>query len=185
MQRSTGRKKNTMLRAAGVLFALVLITTWMTTGLLARYVTTASGTDDARVAAFVFHVKDKEKTIQLTLDGLTVPGAEKAYTFEVTNTRNGKTSEVAQEYSIAMTLNGSLPLSCELKRESDSSTQTIDALTASLPATTTPIIGTFAAAVESTHTYTLTVTWPDTESDPQYAYGVAVVELTFTSEQID
>lgn len=192
MERSNGRKKNTMLRAAGVLFALVLATTWMTTGLLARYVVTASGTDEARVAAFVFRVKDKEtsKTIQVSLNEVKAPGDQAVYTFEVTNV-DGKTCEVAQEYDVTMTLDGSLPLKCTLVRDSGSkngaAAQSVDALAAgtTMPATTTAITGDFAAAEASTDTYTLTVEWPQTANDPMYAYGAAALELTVRSEQID
>lgn len=192
MQRLTHKKQNIMLRAAGVLFALVLVTTWMTTGLLARYVVTAAGADEARVAAFVFQVKGKQttQTIQIALGDITVPDTTKTYVFDVTNTRNSKTSEVAQAYSITMTLDGSLPLNCKLERNSESTNKTaavqsVDALNSTMPVSTAPITGTFAAAEESTDTYTLTVNWPPNAKDPMYAYGAAMIELTVASEQIN
>lgn len=193
MERSNGRKKNTMLRAAGVLFALVLVTTWMTTGLLARYVVTAGGEDEARVAAFVFRVKDgAAQNIQLSLEGIKVPGANLTYTFDVTN-KDGKVSEVAQQYSVTMTLDGSLPLQCTLKRDTAKSTNAAEASasivtlpgTTQMPVSATTITETFAAAEESTDRYTLTVSWPNEYNDPKYAYGAASIELAFSSEQIN
>ena len=50
MRKQESRKPNRMLRMAMVLLYLVVLTTWLTAGLYAKYTTHASSTDDARVA---------------------------------------------------------------------------------------------------------------------------------------
>ena len=48
-------------------------------------------------------------TIDINVSGLR-PGDKKTYIFEVTNTENGVTSEVGQDYSIIVETTGNLPL---------------------------------------------------------------------------
>ena len=49
----TKRKPNLFLTAALVLLCLVLITTYFSSGILARYTTKSAGSDSARMAAFI------------------------------------------------------------------------------------------------------------------------------------
>ena len=83
-----------VLRAAAVLLVMVLLTTGVVSGRYARYVTTVSNSDSARVAAFVFDVTEQELGWQLNLDSLKKPGDQQSFAFTVTNaTEAGKISE--------------------------------------------------------------------------------------------
>ena len=87
-------RSNYMLRIASVLLVLVLFSTSIVTGRLARYVTTDSGSDSSRVAVF-----------NLTQSGVAeedfmthiAPGTEVFHTIEVQNL-----SEVAMSYTIQL-----------------------------------------------------------------------------------
>ena len=71
MEQTKKYQKNWMLRAAAVLLCMVLISTWMLSGLMARYASGGSGNDSARTAAFVFHLQDGEETRYIDLSGIT------------------------------------------------------------------------------------------------------------------
>lgn len=69
-------KKNKMMRAASFLLVAVLLTTSVISGTFAKYVSTVSGTDTARVAKWAFSVDDVD------IDLTTV----KTFEFDVFNT---------------------------------------------------------------------------------------------------
>ena len=56
-------KKNFMMRAASVLLVAVMLTTCAISGTFAKYVTSDSGSDFARVAKFGVTVTDKFETL--------------------------------------------------------------------------------------------------------------------------
>lgn len=80
-------KLNIPMVAALILLLMTMISVHMTSGLYARYTTSASGTDSARVAKF-----DVDSAVSRNDDG--------TYTLTVTNK-----SEVAVEYSIVVEMN--------------------------------------------------------------------------------
>lgn len=83
---------------AGVLFCLVLITTSMMGGLFARYTTTGTGSDSARVAGFHVDVTGPDGVdINYAIDEDTG-----TYQLEIANN-----SEVAVSYSVAVDVEGS------------------------------------------------------------------------------
>ena len=185
-------KSNLALRMAGVLFCLVLISTWITGGLLARYVTTDSGEDEARVAAFVFRIQEELATFEIPEEEY-APGADaRVYQFTVTNqTKNGLICETDQEYTIRVTADGSLPLVYTLTETDGAGNgqakKSIDALTASMWPAEISLGGSFDAGVAESTTYELKIEWPE-ENDrmkPVFAGGVAGVAVEITSVQID
>lgn len=79
--RSNGTKMNKMMCIAGVLLCLTLIMTHMTSGLYSRYVSSASGSDSARVITFGdIELKETGDFVKDPLSGendfLIVPGAD-------------------------------------------------------------------------------------------------------------
>ena len=192
MEQTKKYQKNWMLRAAAVLLCMVLISTWMLSGLMARYASGGSGNDSARTAAFVFHLQDGEETRYIDLSGITRPGDSKSYTFIVSNADADIVSEVAESYHIEIQMNGSLPLIATVKKQADNNS--LIELSMPVQGTTVekPIIqnakgGTFEAARNQEATYILTVTWPEGQNDVKYANGSGVAEviLTVTAEQAD
>ena len=90
-----------MLRAAAVIFCLVLVSTYMMSGLYARYISSGRGDDTARVAKF--DVKAQGGS-DVTISVSDTEADTGAYTLTVTND-----SEVAVRYDIVITLNQALP----------------------------------------------------------------------------
>lgn len=88
---------NIPLCAAAVLLCLTLLSTHLVGGLYARYTTTASGSDGARVAKFSITETKNGALFTEDFTVSTVPG-ETAYTVSVENN-----SEVAVAYTVSVT----------------------------------------------------------------------------------
>ena len=106
-------KKNRMMRLASVLMVMVLLTTSVISGTFAKYVTSASSTDKARVANWGF---DNEATINITdlflkaYDSgkvnsdtdIIAPGTSNSASFKFTyNEQNGSAPEVAYTFEVS------------------------------------------------------------------------------------
>lgn len=170
----------TALRTAAVLLVLVLLSISVVSGRYARYVSSDMSKDTARIAAYVFDVKD---TIghYLDLTEIQKPGDSVTYQFTVTN-HNGSTSEVAEEYVLTMELRGSLPLVCGL---SGGDTIVLDGMNTDV-ISSTGNIHTFQASVASEVQYVLTVSWPEEENDVRYSRaGFSELVLTIAAQQVD
>ncbi len=121
-------KKNTMMRVASILLVAVLLTTCAISGTFAKYVTTRTGGDDARVAYWGF---DQEGTIAIELfkdkydgtvdsengDNVVAPGTSKTTEFAFGYTPKGAevnsltagaiaAPEVAYTFTVAPTMSG-------------------------------------------------------------------------------
>ncbi len=113
-------KRNIPIRIAAVLFCLTLFSTYLVTGLFARYTTSVQSSDQARVAAFSIKGEgDLLGTIAATL----VPGEDTDVKLIIRND-----SEVAVEYKIEVTNETkNLPLSFRMEKKSTSdSTEYVD-----------------------------------------------------------
>ncbi|MEE1037364.1 MAG: hypothetical protein U0L15_09630 [Oscillospiraceae bacterium] len=144
----------------------LLIATFLFTGVsFSKYATTASGSDEARVAAFDF---------EFTLTGAgslaevlavdTYPGMKATYTIQVTDA-----SEVAVKYKVtAENLTDNTPL------------------TATLMDGNTAYDGHYLTAGEDgTRELTLTLNWDGNNNAAVYAGEVDAIRITVTAEQID
>lgn len=182
------KKKNSspvVLRLAAVLMILVLMTTGIVSGRYARYVTTASNSDSARVAAFVFEVMEQGgQDWQLNLDSLQKPGDQQSFSFAVTNTLGeGKVSEVSIGYTVSVKAEGSIPVTITVK-EAEEQKLTLDC-TGNVSSSFHGVA--FEAADAKTHNYILTVEWPEEKNGIEYAEGKRVLVLTVSvkGEQVD
>ena len=168
-------------RIAAVLLCLTVVSIWGTSGLYARYSTTASGSDEARVALW-----GSTQTIQLA-DSDTLPkqpGQTCSYNLTVTNQRDGnKVSEVAQKYSIQVVTAGNLPLTYTLTKngteigtftETDSASHTFAENDMA-----------FVAGTARSDSYELTVEWPSDKTSPSLASIPDYIEINVCSEQVD
>lgn len=165
-------KANPVLILAMVLLCLVMITTHMTAGLYARYTSSGSGEDSARVAKFevtqsgtltenmALSVKPGDESDQK-------PGQE-AGNIEVTNN-----SEVAVAYTIHIKIATNNLKDLKLFVPSQENTPTRDM--------------TFTGNISpnSTRTFEIRSWWPLTQDSLDYRGMVDKLEITLKAEQID
>lgn len=151
-------RPNWILRVAGVLFCLTLLSTHLTSGLYARYSTTWSGSASARVAKF--EVTDTGTFTQdLYLEYN--PGANNNYTIVVENR-----SEVTVKCSV------------EVKRLSNN-------IPVDMTVTGSITDVTFAPNDTTGKSMDLTLNWPSSKNDAAYSYEVDAFRVTVTAEQIN
>jgi len=189
----SGYKQNILFRIAAVLCVFVLITTWLVCGMFARFVSQGAGSDNARVAGFVFDIQDQAGSFAIPVAGIEKPGDISLYTFKLTNKKGEITSEVAQSYKVSLTVNGSMPLTCELisgiasNTEATTEIPVLSVIADGAKKTGTTEGSAFIASSKEDAIYTLKVKWPSSENDAKYASGSAFaeVQLSIQSEQID
>ncbi len=178
------RQHNLALCLAAVLFYMVLITTWLTGGLLAKFVSTDSGMDEARVAAFVFDTSTlkKDASVIPILD-ICNPGESLEYKINVTNKRGLTVSEVSIGYSILIEKQGSMPLKCTLTNVTGGgSTVIAQTQPDKIIAANDTISGTgkMTVGTATEHEYVLIVEWPESYKEKSYASGNAIGEIKIT-----
>ena len=145
----------------------LLIATFLFTGVsFSKYATTASGSDEARVAAFDFLFDVKGPGTQdrvLAVD--TYPGFAGEYTIKVTDA-----SEVAVKYKVtAENLTGNTPLTAAITLDGEA----YDSATF------------FTTSEHGTRELELTLSWAGNNNAASYAGEVDAVRITVIAEQID
>jgi hypothetical protein len=161
-----------VMRLAAVLLSLVMLTTGMVSGRYARYVTSATGSDSARVAKFtVTQQSIKYGTTDLTtmipMPEL-LPGESKIVDMLVEYD-----TEVTVKNVISVeSLYHNLPLTFRISEQNTDSS--------------------FAERAEFicesgkyTKAYQLTITWPADKNSQDYIGMVDLLEITVTTEQVD
>lgn len=161
----------TLWRLACALLFLVLLSMRLGTGIPARYSTSANDSDGARVAVFASDVVQTEISLSDIL-----PGTEKHFSLTVTNQKNEKVCEVAQQYTVSVTTQNNLPLTVAIYSDSEYQAK-VD--------TNGVVTGTFAAAEGSSATYYIKISWNSAENDYLLADEIDVVVVTVTATQID
>lgn len=148
-----------VLRAAAVLLILVLFTTSIVSGRYARYTSSATGHDSARVAKF----QVTEEGISSDMLTLRVrPGYAAEHPITVHNK-----SEVAIEYAVHVVDSyGHLPLSLSIKDGASTGTTAI-------------------LAPGDTKEVKLLVYWDESETSDRYIGMVDLIRLTLTATQVD
>ncbi|MBR2020568.1 MAG: hypothetical protein IKA05_09250 [Clostridia bacterium] len=164
----------TVWRLVCVLLFLVLLSVQAGVAIPARYSSSASASDSARVAVFASDIVKEE----LIISDL-APGGSKTMQITVSNKKNERVCEVAQSYAISAKAEGGLPIEVDIynDEEDDTPADNRDA--------NNNVVGTFAAAVEGTATYYVKVIWPEDENGYEYANEIGVVVVTVTATQID
>ena len=143
-----------------VLLCLFMFSLYLSGGMYARYATTASGSDGARVAKFDVTLTEvgKNWSQQVSLGELS-PGGSTEIKFEVTNS-----SEVQVQFKVTMTnQTGNLPL--QLKNGSNVFIQPV--------------------GMGETKPIAFEIVWPDTENSPTYAGKTDLLRFDFEVVQID
>ncbi len=145
----------------------------------ARYVTVVQGQGSGDVAAVALGLTG-DSTADLTsqLQGMK-PGESRTVNFAVTNTVDKTTSEVAQNYSVSIETTRNLPLKFELTAITPGVDKGEVATGSGSPWTG----GDLPYGSDVTHSYTLTVTWPENASDSALAYEIDRVVLKVDAQQ--
>ena len=139
-----------------VLICAVLITSHFTSGLYARYTTSASVGDSAVVAAF--EIGDDLSSSSALIEVTAKPPAAEGETSRVQTVQISNSSDATVTYTVtAENLTGNLPIE-------------IDSFTGTL-------------APNGTVTQEITIEWTNALKDPQYAGMVDLVRLTVSVEQ--
>ena len=104
-------KKNRMMRLASILLVLVLLSTSVISGTFAKYITTNSASDSARVAhwgfekpaSVTFDLFDVSDDTGVAVDGLIAPGTTNEVTFTLINADAATAPEVAYKITVDTT----------------------------------------------------------------------------------
>jgi hypothetical protein len=149
-----------------VLLGLVIISSYFTNGLYARYAVSEFSYDDARIASFDVNIVSGVNLYSELIElGEIQPGDESSISFTVNNN-----SEVAVALNItAINLTGNLPIDVPLK---------------GMIAADSPI---FSETLDSgdTATFTFAITWDKNNSNPAAAGKTDILELRIAVEQVD
>ena len=166
------RKLNLILmRAVAALLMMVLVTSGMVSGRFARYVTTATYEDGARVAKF--NIIENRGTLITDMRADIAPGTST----EMISVQNF--SEVAVQFTIKVeSLYDNIPLKFQIL---DGTTSVAETKTANEDLTFTSTIG----AEQETKTYTLNIIWPIDETNINYCGRVDLIQVTLDAVQID
>lgn len=143
--------------AVVLLLVAVSGTSMWTTTTLAKYVTSSSGSDSARVARFAVSAAPKTQITEIALDASGMTTAD--YKFTVSNSTGNGVNETATGYDVVVTFPKKLTgVTLTLKNGN----KTIDAKSSTDNTTYTfTNVGEFAAAEEKTDHLTLTFTIKD------------------------
>ena len=166
-------KRNIPMQIAGILLCLTLVSAWLVSGMYARYTTSGTFSDTARVAKFNV---TEAGTYTTSLTPVLVPGGSQTYDLIVTNNR-----EVAIRCTIAIeNVYENLPLTFSLSNKTGETTYSApfdvdpsDGLTVSI------------APNSSAQTFGITIGWPADQNDPALAEMVDLLIVTLTAEQLD
>ena len=168
-------KRNKILaRTAIGLFCLVLVSVYLLSGMLARYISSAEGSDSARVATWEITQEN------FTSEALTASFAAATYPRTADHTVKVRNrSEVAANAIITLSGLGNLPITAELLDESSNVVEaTIDQ-----PSYTAVWVVPMAAESEE-RTFIIRLTFAD-HPDSRYAGMTDILTLSLIAEQID
>ena len=165
MREKQVRLGNIMLRAATVLLGMVLVSLYLVCGLYAKYTSSATGSDTARVAKFDILAEGKVGEEMIGAD--LAPGEELNIQLKVQIK-----SEVAVEYTISVNnVTKNLPL------------------TFKMGGTVYEGGGEFTERLEANGAdlmiYNLTVSWPEEYNSSEYAGLVDMIKVSVSASQID
>ncbi len=175
-------KVNVLMCTVAVLLCATLFSTHLVGGLYAKYTTTSTSTDTARVAKFSITQKlldGGSEVLNETVEAEVMPGSNKSVTLQIENK-----SEVAVEYTI------------EVKNVTNNLSMLKFALESADPAKTPEVteqesdvgVSKFTAHQNpGNHTdkYNLNIVWTPTANDLQYIGMVDYISISVTATQVD
>ena len=180
----------TLLFTVAILYLAITISMYLLTGIYAKYTDNKTSGSNSRVAAYVFNVNEGSASFDNLANNIKKPGDKFEFEFVVTNEDATSVSEVAQEYSISLTQNGTLPLTTTLYKIDSSNNKAplftlngfndLNNIKAELNPGTTEAI-----------TYVIVIEWTvdANEQNKNSMYGeignFCQIKLEISSEQID
>ena len=165
-----------VMRLTAVLLGLVMLTTGMVSGRYARYVTSASGSDSARVAKF--HVTHTGEVLTQSIAQVPLrPGTSVTKTVTVTYDMEVAARSIITATNAYEGVPGDLPLTFRVYAGD----------TASGTATTGShsFVDTHTPGSNVTKTYTVEITFPAVENSLDYNGMVDMITISVTTEQVD
>ncbi|MCD8364565.1 MAG: hypothetical protein LUC83_01890 [Clostridiales bacterium] len=176
MKQKNKYRTNPIFCVSSVLLCLVLLTTWLSFGLFAKYATSGSSQSSATVA-----VMGSDISIDL-VDNPLYPGMEpEVIPVTLTNKDGDAVCEVSQSYSFSVTrLTENLPLTVQVYTDPNCTQGNEVPLNSDT--------GTFIASREKEATYYIKVTWDDAVAANKastYATEIDYLRVNVTVTQID
>ena len=162
---------------------MVMVSTFFTSGIFAKYTAEDGGDDSAAAAQFVFHTERTTGVELIDISTIRNPGDKVEYEFKVSNSDGARVCEVAQTYTVNVHVEGNMPIKCTLEKNGGAS-DTLNTYTD--PSDRDVSLGAeLVAKTEQNDIYLLSVEWPSDAKDDSYANGMAIgrVTLTVTSAQ--
>lgn len=168
------------------LLYLVLVTSVITSVSLAKYASGGEGTAQAVIAAFT---SGTSLDLEVPLQDMLSPGDTKTVDFTVTNFNGEKGSEILLGYEIQIETSGNLPLEFALTGEKESGDTDVENSVLALPfdKNTLKAVGGKLPPVgmsgRKSHSYRLTIQWPQEKADEGYSDEIDHVTVKITSTQ--
>ena len=165
---------------------LALVTTVIGSTTLASYAMTGNTTAGAAIAIFTSGV---QKTLDLGTQGALAPGEVKEIMFNVTNSENGKVCEVPVSYEVQIETTKNLPLQFSLTgtKDNEEADESLNALVGSLDQKTLLATGGKLPSARSgggtNHSYTLRITWPQSENAEAYSSEIDHLSVKIKTTQ--
>lgn len=178
MRQKNKRPVNWMLRTAAILMCLVAASLYLVTGLYARYTTSTTASDGARVAKFEVEMGwlDEEKAVN-------EPGRMHANPFQVTI----KPGDV-QTRKVTVKNSSEVAVECVLTAENESENLPLELKWENIDGGSATHSVNLAANQTSEQTYTLYIVWPNTDAEDKsvkYSREVDHIVVTILCQQID
>lgn len=175
-------------RITALLVCLVLITTYLLSGVYSKFYTSAGGSDNARVARFSPEFTSTVINVENQLPGFPdIPNNSYEIPFEVKNTSDDKVSEVAMKYKIVLKTTGNIPLTFTLLNGAGNELKTWDCDGISgeqiYEYTNDSLI--FGVGTKETQNYKFKIEWSSDRNNAQFSGMIDAVYLAAEFEQID
>lgn len=167
--KKTNGKTPVVFRFGVVLLGALIISTHFMSGLYARYSTTATGSDSARVAKFSFSDGNwASQSLETAIKSMK-PGEEESIQVEIQNT-----GEVAIQYTVQLeNLTNNLPLKATMQ------------IPAADGASEAETVSNVTISPSGSQTVNVVISWPSGENSVDYIGKTDIVRIIVTAEQID
>lgn len=173
--------KNKIMCALGILLCFTLASAWLVSHMYARYATGETGSDEARIAIF----GNSESITMTDFPKNWKPGMSREYKIIISNQKNGRISEVAQEYDIEIETQGNLPLEYELKKDDNTMVGKFSESSNEASHTFKNNDMEFQASQDREDTYQLVITWPEEKNEESFMGIPDTVRININVNQID
>ena len=174
----TRNKKNIPMYAACILLCLVLITTYMTSGLYARYTAEGLGSDSARVATFDITNSDLRFSEKMRID--IAPAEDEVKEIAINNK-----SEVVVKYTLkVVNQTNNIPLQFKISPDGGSTFTDMIALKDQEGKPTGEVISEGNLVPGASAVLKIKIVW-DKQGAEQYMGMVDLVKIELKAEQID